>query len=442
MYISRTIPLPSNLCLNSQYIYVHVYWPLSLLPIKLIKIATLGECTPRNLPLKKRLLDRSLKEFSLPLKKRVVEDCTSKPKTAVERAGKSQLLLPLKKRLLRAVPVNNPNAASAMPSGVIYLDGTGPSDANKNAEDGVIYLDGTMPGKKSAGRIRSRSDAIEDRVGGDKASCGDNDNVRARGTDPVHRFLGSGSALWTNRIHLPPMLPTPPSIGWQSFPVNLMQLLSGANTIDAAGNVCDCTFVWNPDGLSFMCFNPGKLIASAYCARFFNELYAFGFTQNFDGSYSHPLFQRDNPQLCLRMEPSATTVRNFGTSYKPFLETRSDASGIYYDVLIPRIDPTDGNSSFGFKLLRNRDNWTSISTHTGSLGPWLRNGDYIIDVNGQPMYTVCGGPVVSIGFGPGIMMNHQQQTLPLPLESVIKASDATEMGHPLKLQIFRPHCTS
>ena len=356
----------------------------------------------------------------------------------METTEKSQLLLPLKKRLLRAVPVSNPSAAGATPFGVIYLDGTGPSDANKNTEDGIIYLDGTMPDKKPAGRICSRSDAIDDRVGGDKASCGDHGNVKARGTDPVHQFLGCGSALGNN---LPPMVPMPPSVEWQPFPVNLMQLLSGANTLGAAGIVCECNFVWNPDGLSFMCFNPGKLIASAHCARFFNDLYAYGFTQNFDGSYFHPLFQRDNPQLCLRMEPSAT-ARNFGTSYKPFLTTRSDASGIYYDVLIPRIDPMDGTSLFGFNFLRNRDNWTCISTHTGSLGPWLRNGDYIIDVNGQPMYTVCGGPVVSIGLGPGFMVNQQQQTMPLPLESVIKACNATELGYPLKLQIFRPHAAA
>ena len=416
---------------------MQVYCPLSRLPIKLInKIATLEECTPRKLPFKKRLLNRSLKEFSLPMKKRVIGDCTWKPKTATESAEKSQLLLPLKKRLLRAVPVNNPSAASATPSGVIYLDGTGPSDVNKNAEDGVIYLDGTMTDKKPAGRIRNRSNAIDDRAGGDKASCGDQGNIKVRETDPVHHFLGSGSAL---RNNLPPMLPMPPSVGWQSFPVTLMQLLSGANTAGAAGILRECNFIWNPDGLSFMCFNPGKLIASAYCARFFNEMYAFGFTQNVDGSFFHPLFQRDNPQLCLRMEPSAATVRDCGTSYKPFLETRSDARGIYYDVLIPRIDPKDDNSSFGFKFLRNKDNWACISTNTGSLGPWLRNGDYVIDVNGQPMYTVCGGPVVSIGFGPGFMVNQQQQILPLPLESVIKACNATEMGYPLKLQIFRPH---
>ena len=387
-----------------------------------------------------------MKEFSLPLKKRIVED--DMLRTAVENTGKTKLL-PLKKRLLRAVPAINasePTCATTS-SDVIYLDGTSPNDAGKDTEDKVIYLDGTEPDKNSIGRMYAVS--IDDHVDRDKASGVDHGNMQPYCAHTAHQSLDIGC---TPRNEFLSLLPMPGLVGWQSFPINLMQFLSSTtNPLGAADVICERAFAWNPDGLSFVCTNPGKLTtASAHAARFFNDLYAFGFNQHLDGSYFHPFFQRDNSQLCLRMEPSAIAAGHFGTSYKPFAETQSDANGIYYDVWIPRIDPMDGNSLFGFNFLPNRDNWTCISTHTGSLGPWLRNGDYIIDVNNQPMYTVCEGPVVSTfhGCGPGSMTHPQQQqqqstfvrkTLPFPLESVIKACSATEKGHPLKLRIFRPH---
>lgn len=355
------------------------------------KVASLERRTAPTLPLKKRLLERNRQELSLPFKKRFIEERTGIPQTAAGNVEQDKLL-PLKKRLLRAVPVSDLDPATA--SDIAYLDGTGPNDDDVvgNSKDNIAYLDRIKPDKESEDTMIGGSI-----VPGGREFC---------------------------------------VVGWQSFPARLMQMLSSSTKNTGAD------FVWSPDGLSFVCTDPGKFVTSAHSVQFFNDLYMFGFEQNSDGSYFHPLFQRDNPQLCLSISGAGRTSR--GTSYMPFSENWSGANGIYYDVLIPRVDPMDGTSWFGFNLQKlDRHGWPRILTDAGNHGPWLRDGDIVVDVNGQPMYSTIQRFVSYRCALPGglPMPTYIQEVWPFPLESVLHACRAAKTGYPLKLQIFRPNAS-
>ena len=354
------------------------------------KVASLERRTAPTLPLKKRLLERNRQELSLPFKKRFIEESTGMPQTAAENVEQDKLL-PLKKRLLRAVPVSD--LAPATASDIVYLDGAGPNDDGVvgNSKDKIAYLDRIKPDKESEDTM----------IGGSIV--------------PGGREFGV--------------------VGWQSFPARLMQTLSSSTCTKNIG----ADFVWSPDGLSFVCTDPGKHVTSAHSVQFFNDLYMFGFEQNPDGSYFHPLFQRDHPQLCLSISGAGRTSR--GTSYRPFSENWPGANGIYYDVLIPRVDPMDDASWFGFNLQKlDRHGWPRI---LGNHGPWLRDGDIVVDVNGQPMYSTIQRFVGYRCALPGglLMPTYIREASPFPLESVLHACRAAKTGHPLKLQIFRPNAS-